>query len=312
MENRAHALAAGLFVLILGLATALAIWWFRQDRDEKAYYLLETNKSVGGLNVEAAVRYRGIRAGKVVSIGVDPKDARLIIVRISLDDDYKLTRGTTASLASQGITGLTFIALEDDGSDMTPLTAPEGELPRLALHRTKFEALTENAGEVLAGVDQLLEKLNRVLDDKNIASLNRGVENLSKASESLGELPAVMAGLRQALSPENMQRLNKTLANLEATSEEARPMVKDARVLIGNLNSLSERAEVLLGSGEAAHATLPRANALMKELTDTTRQLSRLLESLDDNPQALIFGRPPAKPGPGERGFGAPQPQTQP
>lgn len=309
MENRAHALAAGLFVLMLGLATAVAIWWFRQDRDEKAYYLLETQKSVGGLNVEAAVRYRGIRAGKVVSIGVDPKDPRLIIVRISLDDNYTLTRGTTASLASQGITGLTFIALEDDGSDMTPLTAPEGELPRLALHRTKFEALTESAGEVVAQVEQLLDKLNSVLNDKNIANLNRSIENLAKASDGLGELPAVMAGLRQALSPENMKRLSKTLDNLEATSEEARPLAKEARVLIGNLNNLSGRAETLLGSGESAHATLPRANALMKELTDTTRQLSRLLESLDDNPQSLIFGRPPARPGPGERGFGNAQPQ---
>lgn len=309
MENRAHALAAGIFVLILGLATAATIWWFRQDRDEKAYYLLETRKSVGGLNVEALVRYRGIRAGKVVSIGVDPKDSRLIIVRISLDDDYKLTRGTTASLASQGITGLTFIALEDDGSDMTPLSAPEGELPRLALHRTKFDALTDNVGQVVAQVDQLLDKLNNVLNDKNVANLNRSIENLAKASDGLGELPAVMAGLRQALSPENMKSLSKTLENLEATSAEAGPMVKDARVLIGNLNSLSERVEVLLGSGESAHATLPRANALMKELTDTTRQLSRLLENLDDNPQSLIFGRPPVKPGPGERGFGNAQPQ---
>lgn len=309
MENRAHALAAGLFILILGLATAVAIWWFRQDRDAMSYYLLETRKSVGGLNMEAVVRYRGIRAGKVVSIGVDPKDARLIIVRISLDQDFHLTRGTTASLASQGITGLTYVALEDNGSDMTPLTAPEGELPRLALHRTKFETLTENAGEVVAQVDQLLDKLNKVLSDKNIENLNRSIDNLAKASDGLSELPVVMAGLRQALSPENMKHLSKTLDNLEATSAEAQPMVKDARVLIGNLNNLSERVEVLLGSGESAHATLPRANALMKELTDTTRQLSRLLESLDDNPQSLIFGRPPVKPGPGERGFGNAQPQ---
>lgn len=308
MENRSHALAAGLFVLILGLATAASVWWFRQDRDERVYYLLETSQSVGGLNVEAVVRYRGIRAGKVVAIGVDPKNPRLIIVRISLDQDFTLTRGTVASLASQGITGLTFIALEDDGSDMTPLTSSDGEPPRLTLHRTRFDALTDHAGQVVAGIDELVEKLNKVLDDKNIANLNRSIENLSRASDGLAELPQVMAGLRQALSPENMQRLSRTLDNLEAGSEEVRPMVKEARTLIGNLNHLSGRVETMLGSGEAAHATLPRANALMKELTDTTRQLSRLLESLDDNPQALIFGRPPARPGPGEAGFGQPRP----
>src|SRR5690606_37444820 len=229
MENRAHALAAGLFVLVFGLATAAAVWWFKQDRDERAYYLLETPQSVGGLNVEAVVRYRGIRAGKVVAISVDPKNPRLIIVRISLDQDFQLTRGTVASLASQGITGLTFIALEDDGSDMTPLTSTDGEPPRLALHRTRFEALADHAGQVVAGIDELVEKLNKVLDDKNIANLNRSIENLARASDGLADLPQVMAGLRQALSPENMQRISRTLDNLAAGSEEVRPMVKEAR-----------------------------------------------------------------------------------
>jgi phospholipid/cholesterol/gamma-HCH transport system substrate-binding protein len=71
------------------------------------------------------------------------------------------------------------------------------------------------------------------------------------------------------------------------------------------MNHLAERVDVMLGSsgGEAAQVTLPRANALMKELTDTSRQLSRLLETIDDSPQALLFGRAQPKPGPGESGF---------
>jgi phospholipid/cholesterol/gamma-HCH transport system substrate-binding protein len=154
----------------------------------------------------------------------------------------------------------------------------------------------------------LVERLNQALSDKNIENINRTLDNLARASSGLGDLPAVLAGLRQALSPENMKSLNQTLANLEASSAEAGPLVKDVRHLVGNLNHISERVEVLLGSGEAAHATLPRANALMKELTDTTRQFSRLLETLDNNPQALIFGRPPAQPGPGESGFNRVQP----
>ena len=100
-----------------------------------------------------------------------------------------------------------------------------------------------------------------------------------------------------------MKKLESTLGHLEQTSADAKPLVNDVRTLVNNLSHISERVEVLLGSGEAAHATLPRANALMKELTDTTRQFSRLLESLDNNPQSLIFGRPPVRPGPGEPGF---------
>jgi phospholipid/cholesterol/gamma-HCH transport system substrate-binding protein len=312
MENRAHALAAGLFVLILGLTAAAAVWWFRQDREARSYYLLETRQGVGGLNNEALVRYRGIRAGKVERIAIDTKDPRYIVVRISLDDDITLTQGTTARLAMQGITGLTYIALDDQGNNPTPLTAPEGELPRIALAPSLFEALSANAAETMRQFSTVVARLDKVLSDKNATNLERFIDNAAVASDGLRELPAVMAGLRSALSPENMKKLERTLSHLEQTSADAKPLVNDVRTLVANLNHLSERVETLLGSGEAAHATLPRANALMKELTDTTRQFSRLLESLDDNPQSLIFGRPKVRPGPGERGFSPSQPANQP
>jgi phospholipid/cholesterol/gamma-HCH transport system substrate-binding protein len=312
MENRAHALAAGLFVLILGIVTASAIWWFRQDHEDRSYYLLETRRGVGGLNNEALVRYRGIRAGKVENISIDPRDPRFIIVRISLDEDLMLTRGTTARLTMQGITGLTYISLDDDGRDTQPLTAPEGELPRIALEPTLFDTLSVNAADTVRQFSSVVARLDKVLSDKNAANLERMIDNAAVASDGLRELPAVIAGLRSALSPENMKKLEATLGNLERMSADAKPLVGDVRELVGNLNGLSARLETLLGSGEAAHATLPRANALMKELTDTTRQFSRLLESLDDNPQSLLFGRPPVRPGPGERGFAPSQPQAQP
>lgn len=300
-------MAAGLFVLFLGLATAAAVWWFRLDKSELSYYLLETKDGVGGLNPEAVVRYRGIRAGKVESIDIDPNDRRFIVVRISLDEDIPLTRGTTAQLTMQGITGLTYISLDDTGRDPRPLTAPPGELPRIALAPTLFDVLSEHAVDTVRQFSAVVARLDRVLSDKNAANLEHAIANAATASDSLNALPEIMAGLRRTLAPDNVKRLETTLSNLEKTSTEAKPLVKDVRTLVGNLNHLSEKLEGLLGSTESAQATLPRLNALLKELSDTTRQFSRLVESLDDNPQALIFGRPAVHPGPGEKGFTAPE-----
>ena len=104
MENRAHAFAAGLFVLLLGLATALAVWYFAGSRERSDTYILETQRNVTGLNLEAQVLYRGIRAGKVVAIAPDPKNPRVILVTISLDANYRLSTAATAELGYQGIT----------------------------------------------------------------------------------------------------------------------------------------------------------------------------------------------------------------
>ena len=65
MENRSHALVAGLFALILGLSAVSALWWFGGKREATNQYVVLTKKNITGLNLQAQVRYRGIRVGKV-------------------------------------------------------------------------------------------------------------------------------------------------------------------------------------------------------------------------------------------------------
>ena len=56
MENRAHALAAGLFTLILGAALVAVTVWFSKDDLKLVPYTLFTTGSVTGLKTEAPVR----------------------------------------------------------------------------------------------------------------------------------------------------------------------------------------------------------------------------------------------------------------
>ena len=65
MENKAHAMAAGLFVLaVSALLVALAAWLTR-DVGLRRDYELSTTEAVTGLQSQAAVRYRGVSVGKV-------------------------------------------------------------------------------------------------------------------------------------------------------------------------------------------------------------------------------------------------------
>ncbi len=84
MENRSHALAAGIFTILLGICAAVAIWWLGQSDESTTSYVLETRRNVTGLNLQAQVRYRGIRAGKVTAIEPDEADPRVILARPSI------------------------------------------------------------------------------------------------------------------------------------------------------------------------------------------------------------------------------------
>lgn len=300
MENRAHAIAAGLFSLVLAAAAVVAIWWLGQSKQDVTTYLLETRRNVTGLNIEAQVRYRGIRAGKVEDIFVDPKDPRLILIRVSLDSRFQLTRGTTAQLGYQGITGLAYVQLEDDGHAPEPLVSDDGP-PRLAMKATALDVLGDRAEEMISQAAQVTERLARLLDEKNVANLSRTFANAATASEGLKDLPQIMASLRVALAPANIERFSATLAHLEKTAGEAAPLTVEVREMVKSMTALAQRLDQL--AAEAGGDALPRSGALLAELTADARQLSRLIEMLERDPQALVFGRGEIRPGPGEAGF---------
>ncbi|HUW39170.1 MAG TPA: MlaD family protein [Rhodocyclaceae bacterium] len=302
MENRAHALAAGSFVLLLGLGILLAVWWFSGKSEVSRELVLVSRSNVSGLNPQAQVRYRGIRAGKVLDIAIDPADRRNILVTVGVAAKLPLTRGTTARLNYQGVTGLAYVQLEDSGGSGEPL--PESEPPpRIALEATPIDSLAARADAVLGQAADVAAKLNRLLASDG--HLYHALENIDAASSGLKELPRVMAGLSRALSDDNLKHFDSLLAGLDRTAGQAAPLAVEMRALVASMGASSKRFDQLLADtgGELTGTTLPRVNALLLDLQGNSRALSRLLNELDAAPQSLIFGRARPRPGPGEPGF---------
>jgi phospholipid/cholesterol/gamma-HCH transport system substrate-binding protein len=304
MESRAHALAAGIFTLLLGLACALAVFWLSGQREATRDYVLVTQGNVSGLNTQAQVRFRGIRAGKVQDIDLDPEDPRNILITIRIKADLPVTRGTTARLNYQGVTGLASVLLEDKGDDPVPLAGSGDEPPRIALQPNFMDNLAENATALMTQMRQVADRTNALLSEQNVRRIGQTLANVETASAglsgSLKDLPQVMAALRQALNEENMKRLSRTLANLEKVSGEAAP-------LVASLQGVTQKLDALLAEsgGEITQSTLPRLNVLLQELAASSRQMSRLLDQIEESPNMLIFGRDARRPGPGEAGFAA-------
>ena len=49
--------------------------------------------------------------------------------------------------------------------------------------------------------------------------------------------------------------------------------------------------------------TMPRMNVLLDDLSKETHALGRVINTLGEHPQSIVFGAPPGRPGPGEPGF---------
>ncbi len=313
MENRAHALSAGLFLLLLGIAAAAALWWLSGKREFTRDYVLVSTGNVTGLNPESRVNYRGMRAGKVIDIDLDPQDRRNLLVTIRIDASLPLTRSTRAQLNVQGVTGLAYVQLTDTGESDEPLEAADGALPRIALEPSQLEQLSQGAVELLAQVRTMAGRINAALDERNLAHLARILARLESASagidESARELPALVASARRVLAQADFGRLGAVLANLERASGEAVPAVAEVRATVAGMQSLVARLDGLsrAAGDEVLGDTLPRANALLRELSASARALHRLVDGIEADPQAVLFGRQAGRAGPGEAGFEAPR-----
>jgi len=305
MENRSHALIAGLFTLLLGFAAVASVWWFGGKHEVTKEFVVVATGNVTGLSLQADVRYRGIRIGKVQAIELDPQDARNILIRITVQQAVPVTRGTTAKLGFQGVTGIAHILLEDTGRDATPLQGKNEELPRIALEQSLIDELSALGGDTMRNARDFLASANQVLNPENRQHLSKTLANLET---STGDAHETLTQLRQVLSAENIHLLNATLARSAQTVGQAAPFFAEARGLVARLQAASDKFEAALGdpATSGAGALVPRLTELSSELSANSRQLNRVLFMLEEAPQSLIFGAPKPLSGPGEAGFVVP------
>lgn len=305
MENRSHALIAGLFTLLLGLAAVASVWWFGGKREVSNEFVVVTRQNVTGLSPQGQVRYRGISVGKVQSIDLDPKDVRNILIRIRVNESIPVTRGTTAKIGFQGITGIAHVLLEETGRDTALLVSEDDDPPRIAMQQSLIEELSEVGGATLRNARDFLASANQLLTPENRQRLTNTLANLEATT---GNAQETLAQLRQLMSPENIRLVNSTLKRTEHAAGEVAPLLVEVRGLVVRLQLASDKFETALGDPATggAGSLAPRLNELSAEFSANSRQLNRLLQMLEQSPQSLIFGAPQPIPGPGESGFVVP------
>lgn len=302
MENKAHAIVAGAFTLLLLLATLAAIIWFGGEREAVTEYVVVTRQNVTGLNLQAQVRYRGIRVGRVESVQLDKEDSRDILIRVSISKDVPVTQGTIAKLGYQGLTGIAHVLLEDTGKNPTPVVH-EGKPPRIPMLPSLMQEFADSGGAVLRQANELLTNINQLLNAENRSRISKTLGNLETGST---HLTATLAEAKAVLADDRIKRLGPAIANIEGAAGEARNALREAGKLLPHMIALTEKLDRMVGeaNGEGLASSSVRLQELGRELTQTSRQLNRILQMLEAAPQSLIYGPPPAAPGPGEPGFG--------
>jgi phospholipid/cholesterol/gamma-HCH transport system substrate-binding protein len=316
MENRAHALAAGLFVVVLSIGLVLATIWFTGDTVERVNYLLASKIPVSGLNPKAPVRLRGVDVGRVEDIEFDPKDRRIILVSIAVERTAPISRGTYAQFAYLGVTGLSYVQLDDDGNQPEPLPTSDSAPGRIEVRPSLFDQVGVSGQQLIADASQAAKRIAALLNEQNVVQFSHTLGNLEVASERIAGLaeelrpavrtvPALAARADRAL-----QRADSLFVSLSELSTEVQRRVDVLDRVSRGADKVSRGADAVERASdalenEAVNRAFPKLYSAIDDLSRSSHALNQVLFDIHSQPQSLIFGRPPATPGPGEPGFSA-------
>jgi phospholipid/cholesterol/gamma-HCH transport system substrate-binding protein len=305
MENRSYTVGAGLFVLFLmALLIGAILWYEERGHLHGVPYDLISSTSVAGLTIGATVRLRGVEIGQVRSIGFDANDPTKIRVRISVDPNYHLSKGSYATLSYQGLSGNGYIELDFPNDERGVLASSLPVPARIPLRRSSWATLPDTGEKFLTKFTGTLERVNSVLTPENSQRVSQMLTQFTAAAEGV---TAVAHDIRPAV-----RRVGIVITDAHKTLNDFDVLVADARTHMGALDEVGEGVHQ---TGLAAHGveqalvldTLPKLDQLLSGLSQNSDTLEELLGEIKEQPQSLLFGAQPRPPGPGEKGFSPPR-----
>jgi phospholipid/cholesterol/gamma-HCH transport system substrate-binding protein len=279
MARKTSKFMIGLFVSIGILIGMVAVVWLGASKyfEKGQTYVTYFDESVQGLQVDSAVKYRGVEAGRVEKIRVAP-DNRLIEVIMKISLRGKLEHEYIAQLKAAGITGIVFVELdrkEPGKPDLSPKITFASEYPIISSQPSDIKQL-------LTGIDNVIQSLNKV-DTQGISDQ---IKSTLKVLESVvASLNNVIGSVEKAVGAGNLE---EAIAEVRNTLVKVQSFVSDAQKDLHamnlaksgtNIENATARLDQMMRSGEI--------EAVLAEVKDAAMKMNQLVEGLDKRSLAI-------------------------
>jgi phospholipid/cholesterol/gamma-HCH transport system substrate-binding protein len=295
METRANYVLIGAFtivVVVFGLLFSLWAAKYSSDRSWQQYEVI-FNEPVTGLTEGGSVQYNGIAVGTVQRLTLSPKDPRRVEALLKIGADVPVKVDTRAKLSQQGITGSPFIQLTGGSPSAARLEPRDNDdIPVIQTEPSALQNIADTA-------NRIVERLDKVMSEENIAHINRTLANLDNVTEAIGgqkeDLRALVVNLRQATDQLNttLATTNHAMGNIDKDLPQVLAKLDST---LAKLDSAAGNADKILGENRAAISSfandgLSQLGPTLGDLRSLIRDLRRISDRLNQNPTRFILGR---------------------
>ncbi|WP_333826428.1 MlaD family protein [Pararhodobacter sp.] len=293
METRASYILVGVFTLLsilAGLGFTLWLAKVQLDRTYSQYDILF--ESVAGLGQASAVRYNGVDVGQVLTIALDDENPSLVRVRIEIDATTPVRTDTTATLSSQGVTGVSFVALEGGSAESARLVAdPSEDVPVITSRPSLVQGLMTDAPDLLAEAISLMRDIRDFTTPANSAAIASILSNVESATSRIDTMA---------------QRIDSIVITAEATLQRAETAMAEAQTTFAGVNNIIESdipgimarlgtaiddlGRTASGLEDFSRTGLPQFSALASEARALVVNIGTLANRIGSDPGRFLLG----------------------
>jgi phospholipid/cholesterol/gamma-HCH transport system substrate-binding protein len=292
MERQANYALVGIVSIVLIIAALVFVVWLAQFQFNQTYddYRIIFRGPVSGLSKGGEVQFNGIKFGEITDIKLDEHDPNRVITKIRLDHGTPVRVDSTARTAAKGITGVRFIQISAGTVEQPLLRQISRErAPVIRAETARLDVLVEDVSRLTRDGADAVARLNRLLSDKNIATISRSVDNIGLVTDELSarrlmfaKLDRAAGDLEQAASTarNSLGGVNGTLAQINQSAAVLR------QTLVG-VRSLVQRVD---GSvSDVSSTTLPELHATLVSIQRTSDALNELSSEIRRDPRGTLL-----------------------
>ena len=299
METKANYVLIGAFTIIIASALLLFGLWAAKYSSERSWQQYEVvfREAVTGLSVGSPVQYNGIAVGSITKLSLAPNDPRQVIARIRLESSTPVKTDTRAKLTITSLTGPSIIQLSGGTPQAPALTsADKREVPVIQTAPSALQNITDTA-------NRIVERLDQVLSDQNVASIGATLANLETISGSLASrddgLQTLIASARDAATnlDRTLDTTNSTIQRLDQNLvKQLPPILSKLESTLAKMDKAAGNADAILGENRAAINSfasdgLGQLGPTLSELRSLIRDLRQVSDRLEGNPARYLLGR---------------------
>jgi phospholipid/cholesterol/gamma-HCH transport system substrate-binding protein len=277
MEYRRNEIRAGVFLLLSFVALAVMVFAVsdikslcKQKKEVKALFAFSD-----GIEMNAPVRFSGMKVGKVENVRVAQEYRDAIEVTMSVYRDTVIKLDTHASIKTLGLIGGKYVDLSG-GSPESPALGPTDLLR--GEESLKLEDITKSALDVIAKLRNIATNLDRTLGDPQLTrSLRTTVQNLQDVSANIKVMTSSKDEVAQGLKdlPELVRKLDESASALPA-------LLRKLDESAANLKAATEKSDKILGDNKK------NIDDMMQSFRDMSQNLKETTDDVKTHPWKLI------------------------